>query len=479
MVKQKVMEVLVEREDEGDTFVPAEEMYGLLEEPREAVRASVWELVRERRLVRDQGAELYRAPTFRAEVEVAARLAELRRVSPLPPPAAGSLGGLTDLQRRAVSQVLQEAVSVILGAPGTGKTSCIAVLARLFPGRVALCAPTGKASRRLGEATGREAYTLHRLLGYDGKGFRHGPGNPLPADLVVVDEASMLDVHLAAALLGALRPGARLCLVGDPEQLCSVGPGQVLSDLVRSGLVAVTRLRRLHRQARKGPIARRLAQLRGGRNLDLQTEAGFTFLPARGHRAIARAVAMAERLLGQSRQVAVLAPTRAVVTELNRRLQMRLNPPRPGVREVEAPDGNIYRERDQILFMENDYVRDFRNGQLGVIKEIKGEKLLVATRGRLVEVALEELEPDEEGRTILTHGWALTAHRAQGSEWEEVVVCVPGRSRVLSRAWLYATLSRARHSVILVGHEEVIRDASIILTRRRTKLLTRLRQALG
>ena len=409
--------------------------------------------------------------------------------------------------------VADHGVSVLTGGPGTGKSRTVAAVVSLAAERglrVALAAPTGRAAKRLEELAGAPATTLHRLLGAQGRGmprsgaadaaptacsrtpapparaaagadgagvsrgrrrrrrarraggpgvagsepggregswvFARGEEWPLDADLVVVDESSMLDVELAAALVEACADGTRLLLVGDPAQLPSIGPGRVLADIIDSGAVPVTELTTLYRQRDGGTIAKLATAVRGG---DLPAvdspEREVVIVTARGsaeaaHRVVQLVTDSIPRALGiAAEEVQVVTPVHkgpAGTIELNRALKARLNPG-PGAHRGFDPG-------DRVVAIANHADEGFANGEVGTVTSTDGEGLTVSFSGLPVTVPFKLLGD-------LRHGWALTVHRAQGSEWPAVVAVFPAEaSGMLSRPLVYTALTRAQQHLSVV-----------------------------
>ncbi|HMA46221.1 MAG TPA: AAA family ATPase, partial [Frankiaceae bacterium] len=366
--------------------------------------------------------------------------------------------------------------------PGTGKSRTVAAVVELARGakaRVALAAPTGRAAKRLEELAGAPASTLHRLLEAQGTsgGFGRGEHRPIEADLVVVDETSMLDVELAAALLDGCADGTHLLLVGDPAQLPSIGPGRVLGDLVDAGVAPVTELRTLYRQAEGGAIARLATAVRGGELPPPPAGADreVVVVPTRdGGEAARRTVQLVTdsipRALGiPPGEVQVVTPVHrgpAGTVALNTALKAVLN---PGAGEVAGFDVG-----DRVVATANHLDDGFANGEVGVVTG-------AADKGGLtVAFAAGPVEVPAAAVVDLRHGWAITVHRAQGSEWAAVVAVVPPEAvGMLSRPLVYTAFTRARRhlSVVSAAGPALRRAVREVGGRRRATLLAGLLHA--
>src|SRR5580693_5124536 len=381
---------------------------------------------------------------------------------------------LDPTQQAAVAAVAAHGVSVLTGGPGTGKSRTVAAVVAMAAAQglsVALAAPTGRAAKRLEELTGAPATTVHRLLGAQG-GARAsdpaaGPGGPPPrgagepawvfsrneewpldADLIVVDEASMLDAELAAALVEACPDGARLLLVGDPAQLPSIGPGRVLADIIDSGAVPVTELSRLYRQRDGGVIARLATAVRGGTLPPVDSpDREVVVLPARSsadaaHRVMQLVTDSIPRALGiPAADIQVITPVHkgpAGTIALNRALKERLNPG-PGAHGGFDPG-------DRVVSVANHADAGFANGEVGTV-------LARGDGGLQVAFAAAPVSVPDKFLSDLRHGWALTVHRAQGSEWPAVIAVFPQEAAgMLSRPLVYTALTRAqRHLSVVHG----------------------------
>lgn len=373
--------------------------------------------------------------------------------------------GLDDVQVGAVSVAAGHGVSILTGGPGTGKSrtiEAVVALCRQVDASVALAAPTGRAAKRLEELAGHPATTVHRLLGARGRadsarsgvggysaGFDRDALNPVEADLVVVDEASMLDVELCACLVAALADGTHLVIVGDPAQLPSIGPGRVLGDLLDSGKIPITELKKLYRQAEGGAIARLATAVRGGQ-LPAVDETGHevVVVPCRGseegaHRVVQLVTDSIPRVFGTSGdQLQVVTPVHrgpAGTQALNRGLKAVLNPGRGVVRGFDAGD-RVVATANHLDAEPSGYA----NGEVGTILSTGDNSVRVAFTGGESEIAGKALGD-------LLHGWAITVHRAQGSEWDAVVAVMPPEAgSMLSRPLIYTALTRARKHLSVV-----------------------------
>jgi exodeoxyribonuclease V alpha subunit len=388
--------------------------------------------------------------------------------------AAAACVGLDEAQSAAVHAVAAEGVSLLTGGPGTGKSRTVAsvvALAREQELEVALAAPTGRAAKRLEELTGEPACTLHRLLGAQGTTgvFARGEAWPLEADVVVVDETSMLDAELAAALVEACPDGCHLLLVGDPAQLPSIGAGRVLGDLIDAGTLPVTELTVLHRQAEGGAIARLAASMRGGELPAVDTpDNEVVVVPATGSAEAARRVvqlvtdSIPRALSIPPAEVQVVTPVhrgQAGTGALNAALKAALN---PGSGTLAGFDAG-----DRVVAVANHVDDGFANGEVGTVLAVENGQLVVAfATGEVVVPA--KLAGD------LRHGWALTIHRAQGSEWPAVVAAFPPEAAgMLSRPLVYTAVTRAqRHlSVVHAAGTALARAVRTVGARpRRTRL---------
>jgi len=452
---------------------------------------------------------VYLPALYEAETYIAQRILEMSRAELLPPEGLDKLvrriereQGLSYAlqQREAVELAAGRQVMLLTGGPGTGKTTCLRGVLSLFEMMgldTALAAPTGRAAKRLGELCNTEASTIHRLLetGFDphtGKlVFTRNSYDPLKADAVIVDETSMVDVPLMAALLDALGDDCRLVLVGDPNQLPSVGPGALFADLIRSGAVPTVRLTEIFRQAAQSAIIRNAHLINRGQVPDLRRNEGDFFCLARRDPAevLDTIVDLCRRRLPErmgipADQIQVLSPTRRRGTgtkALNQVLQAALNPPLEGKGERRFGDW-VFRAGDRVMQVRNNYDILWReeggtdsgmgmfNGDIGVIRSIEKEIITVDFDGKVVEYApdmLGELEP----------AFAVTVHKAQGSEYRAVILAaLEGAPFLMTRGVLYTAVTRARELFIVVGDPAAV--AGMVNNNRQTRRYSGLRARL-
>ena len=465
-----VVHVLREAESDGHCGLPRAELAGraarlLGADADDAVDelAARGEVVVEAELV--SGAALHRTETRLAE-RVSALLegAPALKVRTLRRPVRGAFVP-TDAQWAAVERAVEHRLSILTGGPGTGKTAVMRTLVdvlRPHGMRVRLCAPTGKAARRLAESTGAEATTIHRLLEWvPGEGPARGPADPVDADLLVVDEASMLDVRLAGALFAAVGERTHVLLVGDPDQLAPVGPGRVLGDLLAAGRVPVTALTEIFRQAARSLIVRAAHAINAGehppRAAPPGVERDLYFVTRDDPAAIlAEVVSLASRRLPDHlgleprSDVQVLAPMHkgpVGVDALNSELRAVLNPDGPPL------PGSALRVGDRVLQTVNDHEHQLMNGETGVLvhHDAERDRVVFATDdGRRLTLPTSAL-------ATVRLGHAASVHKAQGSQWPAVVVVLfRGHAHMLTRNLLYTAVSRAQRMLVLVGQPEAL-----------------------
>ncbi len=439
----------------------------------------------------------------RAEAGVAARLMRLMRgIPPWGPidaekaiPWVEEKTGLrlSGSQREALARAVRSKVSVITGGPGVGKTTVVRSILRIVRAkgaRVVLCAPTGRAAKRLSEATGIEAKTVHRLLEFDPKdfGFKRGPAQPLEADLVVMDETSMVDITLMHQWLRAVPDSGAVLLIGDVDQLPSVGPGAVLADIIASGVVPTLRLTEVFRQAEASRIIVNAHRINQGQ-MPLRSEEGeplsdFYFLPGDSPEAIHERLlqVVTERIpkrfgLDPLREVQVLTPMNRGglgARSLNLVLQARLNgEAQPRVERF----GWGYARGDKVIQNVNNYRKEVFNGDIGRVSRVLPEEsvLWVDYEGREVEYELGELDE-------LSLAYATTVHKSQGSEFPAVVIPLAVQHYpLLQRNLLYTAVTRGRKLVVILGEPRALAMAvkGVGATRRLTNLAGRLRALAG
>lgn len=502
-----LVHALREARDEGHVRVPEELLFAragaLLELPLPALEPVLDQLAATRRVViaphEDPafGPVVYLAALFEAEVGVAQHLARLgsgpgleasaedgaAELAARVAEAATHLGiALAPGQARAVELALRSPVAIVTGGPGTGKTTIIRTLLESAPEKtkVALAAPTGRAAKRMAEATGRPALTIHRLLEFNPQeaSFLRDEDDPIDAGLVIIDEASMVDLPLFHALLRALPTGATLVLVGDKDQLPPVGPGAPLTDLIASGAIPVARLTEIYRQGKGSAIVEAAHALNQGRPLQPtppatgdETLRDFYFVVREEPEQIRSmiehlvSVRIPERFgLDPLRDIQVLAPMRAGpigVEALNERLQALLNPIAGGNGgaagdsfKLEGDAGGApFRPGDKVMQLRNDYERGVFNGDMGFVRRIHAGKLEVEIDERLVVY-----ERDVWDDLVLAY--AVTVHKSQGSEYPAVVIPVSTHHfKMLRRNLLYTAVTRGKRLVVLVGTERAMRIA--------------------
>jgi exodeoxyribonuclease V alpha subunit len=484
-----LLHVLGELTAEGNVHVPEHELIHraeqMLEVGAEILEPAADRLAASRHVVRealgDRGPCLSLRALWEAEVRAAQGLARLAAGGPAAPGVPDELveRGLASFerdqgialapeQREAVRAAVRGRVTVITGGPGVGKTTIVNAVIRLLEARlrrVALGAPTGRAAKRLAETTGRPAMTLHRLLEFSPQNgrFLRDEAHPLDADAVIVDEASMLDVPLAAQLLAAIPAGAQLVLVGDVDQLPSVGPGRVLADVIASRAVTVVRLTEIFRQAASSAIVVNAHRVNRGELPDVRASIAapdFFFIEREEPAEVVATIleVVAERIprrfqLDPVDDVQVLAPMHrgeAGAQNLNLALQARLNPARPGAGELQI-GRRTFRVGDKVIQNRNDYEKEVFNGDVGRIVAIGDDgEVTVAIDGRAVRYPPAELDQ-------IGHAFALSVHKAQGSEYPAVVVpLLTQHYLMLRRNLLYTAMTRGKRLVVLVGTRKAL-----------------------
>ncbi len=416
---------------------------------------------------------VYLAPLYHSEKGLADRLKTLTSAFPthlsdMPPAFVELNQELSDEQKSAIRMALGNPLSVLTGGPGTGKTTALKALIEALEaaGKITLLAsPTGRAAKRLSQATGRPASTIHRLLGFSpGQGFQHGVENPLSADFVIIDEASMLDLSLAYQLIKAIPPGAHLLFVGDVDQLPSVGAGDVLRDLIESGIAPVMRLSMIFRQAAHSNIITNAHRIHQGQMPIFPPPGGagdFFLFPAETPEEAADWVAevVCKRIpqkfgLHPSNDVQVLSPMYrgpAGVNTLNERLQTLLNPQHDSKQE-KSLFGQLFRSGDKVMQVVNNYEKDVFNGDSGNIFAIDPVEhtFVVDFEGRGIVYDWGEVDQ-------LVLAYAISVHKSQGAEYPAIVMpLLTQHYLMLQRNLVYTAVTRAKRLCVLVGSRRAI-----------------------
>ena len=500
-IRSGIFYTLLQSVANGHTYLPKEELFAgaseLLHVAPESMEKHLVDLQMEKKIV-VKGQEIYAAQYYYMELNAARMLHDLNLRGSEPEGeirkkleriCAEEQIEPDELQIQAVIEAVNSGLLIITGGPGTGKTTTINTIIRYFEQEemeILLAAPTGRAAKRMTEATGYEARTVHRLLeltgipddsgSSSGMHFERNEENPLDADAIIIDETSMVDIYLMHALLRAVNPGTRLILVGDVNQLPSVGPGNVLRDLIASGCFNVVRLTRIFRQAAESDIIVNAHRINGGEQIPLgKPSRDFLFIRRENPDAIISAMItlIREKLPGYVHadpfEIQIMTPMRKGalgVERLNSILQEYLNPKSPDKAEREA-GGVIYRVGDKVMQIKNNYQIEWEirnrygipvdggtgvfNGDIGRIRSINtfAEHLTVEfDEGKMVDYSFRQLEE-------LELAYAITIHKSQGSEYPAVVVPVHSGPRMLmTRNLIYTAVTRARSCVCLVGIPE-------------------------
>lgn len=504
-IRSGMLYTLLQASGEGHTYLPKEELFirssRLLDVNPSYMEKHLMDMAIDRKLVlkEKEGETLvYPSRYYQLELNTARMLCELnircpqdkslmeQRISQIEK-ETGTI--LDEMQKRAVMEAAENGLFILTGGPGTGKTTTINAIIRFFEGEGAilrLAAPTGRAAKRMTEATGYEAQTIHRLLELNGlpeeerEGqpihFDRNAQNPLDADVIIIDEMSMVDIFLMHSLLSAVTAGTRLVLVGDENQLPSVGPGNVLRDIIRSKEFPVVELTKIFRQASQSDIVVNAHKINKGESVSLNNKSrDFFFLKRYDADIIIRVViALIQEKLPKyvdSRpfEIQVLTPMRKGllgVERLNQILQRYLNPPDSGKKEKELGE-RLFREGDKVMQVKNNYQLEWEvrgkygipvekgvgvfNGDTGILKEINEFSETASVEfedGRYADYSFKQLEE-------LELAYAITIHKSQGSEYPAVVLPIlSGPRMLLNRNLLYTAVTRARKCVTVVGSEE-------------------------
>ena len=500
-IRSGIQYALLQAAGEGHTYLPKEELTKrtarLLEIEPEYIEKHYMDLAMERKIILKEtngNVKVFASSYYLMEANTAAMLAELdirydvpvREMEDRIRRIEDSSGmELDELQKQAVQEAVQNGLFVLTGGPGTGKTTTINTIIRYFELEgmdIYLAAPTGRAAKRMSETSGYEAKTIHRMLELNGgveetAGFERNESNPLGADVVIVDEMSMVDISLMHSLLKAIVPGTRLILVGDANQLPSVGPGSVLRDIIESGKYQVVRLNKIFRQASQSDIVVNAHKINEGKEVILDNKSRDFFFLKRYDADVIISVVI--QLIKQKLpkyvdakpfDIQVLTPMRKGllgVERLNRILQQYLNPKDAKKAEHEVGD-RIFREGDKVMQIKNNYQLEWEvrskyglaidkglgvfNGDMGIVRQINDFAQTVTVEfeeGKMVEYAYKGLDE-------LELAYAITIHKSQGSEYPAVVIpLLHGPKMLMNRNLLYTAVTRARKCVTLVGDETV------------------------
>ena len=508
-IRSGILYTLLQASLEGHMFLPMRVLVrrsaDLLQVPEEAIRAQIQNLHMDHKVVVKKTTdepEVYAFSYYYAELNCARMLRELnvlmeselldseeKRIETILQRILKEQGlELDELQKNAVLECVKHGIMILSGGPGTGKTTTINTLIRYFDEEgmdILLAAPTGRAAKRMTEATGYEARTIHRMLEINGgmedgsrARFERNGENPLEADVVIIDEMSMVDIYLFQSLLEAVSVGTRLILVGDVDQLPSVGPGQVLQDLIESKSFPTVMLKKIYRQAGESDIVMNAHRINMGQKIALNNKSkDFFFLPRNDVQVIYKHMIqlITEKLPryveAQPYDIQVLTPMRKGslgVETLNEILQRYLNPADPSRKEHAAGD-RIFREGDKVMQIKNNYQLEWEivsqygiridsgsgvfNGDIGTIRRIREESSTVQVEydeHRLVEYTFSQLDEIELA-------YAITIHKSQGSEYPAVLLpLLSGPKMLMNRNLLYTAVTRARKCVTILGSQEVV-----------------------
>ena len=508
-IKSGMVYTLLQATGEGHVYLPKDELFQraaeLLGVDSSYMEKHLVDLAMDRKIVqKEQGDQIliYPAQYYYLELNTARMLRELDIFCPedekiverrivQKEKETGTV--LDEMQKKAVQEAAGHGLLILTGGPGTGKTTTINAIIRYFEGEgaeIMLAAPTGRAAKRMTEATGYEAQTIHRLLELSGMPeddregqpihFERNAENPLETDVIIIDEMSMVDIHLIHSLLMAVTAGTRLILVGDENQLPSVGPGNVLRDIIRSGQFPVVELKKIFRQASESDIVVNAHKINKGEQVEINNKSrDFFFLKRYDADIIIRVViALIQEKLpkyveAKPFEIQVLTPMRKGllgVERLNQILQRYLNPPDASKKEKEIGQG-LFREGDKVMQVRNNYQLEWEiRGRYGIPIEkgvgvFNGDTGIIKTINEFAETAEVEFE---DGRWAeysfkqldeLELAYAVTIHKSQGSEYPAVIIpLLSGPRMLMNRNLLYTAVTRARKCVTVVGSEETFRD---------------------
>ena len=508
-IKSGMVYTLLQATGEGHVYLPKDELFQraaeLLGVDSSYMEKHLVDLAMDRKIVqKEQGDQIliYPAQYYYLELNTARMLRELdifcpedekiveRRIVQIEK-ETGTV--LDEMQKKAVQEAAGHGLLILTGGPGTGKTTTLNAIIRYFEGEgaeIRLAAPTGRAAKRMTEATGYEAQTIHRLLELSGMPeddregqpihFERNAENPLETDVIIIDEMSMVDIHLIHSLLMAVTAGTRLILVGDENQLPSVGPGNVLRDIIRSGQFPVVELKKIFRQASESDIVVNAHKINKGEQVEINNKSrDFFFLKRYDADIIIRVViALIQEKLpkyveAKPFEIQVLTPMRKGllgVERLNQILQRYLNPPDASKKEKEIGQG-LFREGDKVMQVRNNYQLEWEiRGRYGIPIEkgvgvFNGDTGIIKTINEFAETAEVEFE---DGRWAeysfkqldeLELAYAVTIHKSQGSEYPAVIIpLLSGPRMLMNRNLLYTAVTRARKCVTVVGSEETFRE---------------------
>lgn len=508
-IRSGMLYTLLQASGEGHTYLPKDQLFArcakLLGVDESYMEKHLMDMLLDRKLVMQEkkGEKIiYPSQYYYLELNTARMLCELniccpedeniveKRIASIEK-ETGTV--LDEMQKKAVKEAAGHGLLVLTGGPGTGKTTTINAIIRFFESEGAelrLAAPTGRAAKRMTEATGYEAQTIHRMLELTGMPeddregqpvhFERNAENPLEADVIIIDEMSMVDIHLMHSLLMAVTAGTRLILVGDENQLPSVGPGNVLRDIIRSGQFPVVELTKIFRQASESDIVVNAHKINRGEQVEINNKSrDFFFLKRYDADIIIRVViALIQEKLpkyveAKPFEIQVLTPMRKGllgVERLNQILQRYLNPPDPSKKEKEIGQG-LFREGDKVMQIRNNYQLEWEvRGRYGIpvdkgVGVFNGDTGIIRTINEFAELAEVEFEDGRYAQYTfkqldeLELAYAVTIHKSQGSEYPAVIIPILSGPRMLmNRNLLYTAVTRARKCVTVVGSEETFRE---------------------